>query len=61
MKPFTRIASIIFGIIAIVHILRLVLGIRIMLDSIEVSRWVSVVGFIAGLIMCLGLWKEGKH
>ena len=57
-KPFTRIASVIFGLLAAIHLIRLVNQFKIMIGVYEVSLWISIVGVAAGLILCIGLWRE---
>jgi len=60
MKPFTKIASVIFGVIALLHILRLIGHIGIVVGSFQIPLWVSIGGFVATAILCIGLWKEAK-
>jgi hypothetical protein len=58
MNPFTRIASVIFGIIALLHLLRLFFHLEIMVDDHHVPVWVSIIGFVVTATLCVGLWKE---
>ena len=55
MKPFTFIAAVLFGLIAVAHILRLFGGWEVTLNGMIVPMWVSVLGSIiaAGLAMML--------
>jgi hypothetical protein len=61
MKPFTKIASVIFGIIALLHLLRLMNHIGIVVGSFQVPLWVSIGGFVVTAILCIGLWKEANR
>ena len=60
MKPFTRIASVIFGIIALLHLLRLICHVGIVVGSIELPFVVSIGGFVVTAILSFGLWKEAN-
>ena len=60
MKPFTRIASVIFGIIALLHLLRLIYGIGVVIGSFQFPMWISFGGFIATAVLSAGLWKEAN-
>jgi hypothetical protein len=61
MKPFTRIASVLFGIIALLHLLRLMYHFEIVVGSYQVPLWISIGGFVATFILCIGLWKEADR
>jgi hypothetical protein len=61
MKPFATIAIALFGLIAFMHILRLVLGWEVTVNTVIIPMWVSVLGlFIAGGLAWL-LWLENKR
>ncbi len=58
MKPFTSIAAVIFGLIAVAHILRLFGGWELTLNGMIVPMWVSVLGFVIAAGLALMLWRE---
>jgi len=59
MNPFTKVASVIFGIIALLHLLRMAFfPIEIVVDGCSVPVWASIIGFIVTAILSIGLWKE---
>lgn len=60
MKPFSKIASIIFAVVALLHLTRVLLDTPVMIDSYELPMWVSIAGFIVPFILSIGLWKESK-
>jgi len=48
-KAFATIAAVIFALVALLHLLRLVIGWSIVIDSWTVPMWVSWVGLaVAG-------------
>ena len=55
MKPFTVIAIVIFALVSLLHLLRYFLGWGIVIHTVSVPMWVSLVGFvIAGGLLFLG-------
>ena len=45
-KAFATIAAVIFALVALLHLLRLVMGWSIVVDSWTVPMWVSWVGLV---------------
>ncbi len=60
VKPFTTIAIFIFGLVAFLHLLRLLLGWKIVIEGAEISMWASVVGGIVAGGLALMLWRESR-
>ncbi len=61
MNLFTKIASVIFGAIALLHLLRLLFsGPEVMVGSFHVPLWISLIGFVVTAALSIGLWKEAK-
>ena len=60
MKPFTKTASIILAIVALLHLARILLQNAVMVDDVSIPMWVSIVGFIVATILSIGLWRESK-
>ncbi len=60
MKPFTKIASILLALIAILHLVRVLQQSTVLIDDYSIPMWVSIVGFIVPAILSIGLWRESK-
>ena len=60
MKPFTKIAALIFCIVALGHLLRLLLHVSVTVGSHTIPFWISVAGIIIPLGLSYGQWKEAK-
>jgi hypothetical protein len=52
-----RVASIIFGVFAIGHLLRLINQTPVMLGSHQVSMGVSWLALIIAAVLCIWLWR----
>ena len=57
-KPFTIAAVIIFAMVAVVHLLRFVLGWNANIAGTEIPMWVSVAGLVIAGGLSIGLWRE---
>jgi len=45
-KAFSTIAAAIFGVVAVLHLVRILMGWSIVIDGLAVPMWVSWVGLI---------------
>lgn len=61
MKPFSKIASIILALVALLHLARVVFKTNVLIDSYELPMWVSIAGFIIAAVLSVGLWRESKR
>jgi hypothetical protein len=59
-RPFTLIAAIIFGIMALLHLYRLVTHYRIVLGSHAISEWVSIVAILVTGLLAVMLYRESR-
>ena len=57
-KPFTVVAVVIFAIVAVVHLLRFVLGWNANIAGTEIPMWASVVALVIAGGLAIGLWRE---
>ena len=61
MKPFTTIAAILFALVALLHLLRLILGWVITVSGLVVPLWVSILGFLITAGLAIMLWREARE
>lgn len=50
-----------FGLVAIAHAMRLLMGWAVTIDSWLVPMWVSVVGTLVPAGLAVSLWKESSN
>ncbi len=60
MKAGTKLAILLFTLVAIAHLVRLLGGMEVTVDAWIVPQWVSVVGVIVPLMIAGMLWTESK-
>ncbi len=61
MKPFTTIAVFIFGLIALLHVVRLFFGWEVIINGIVIPMWASILGLIIAGGLAVMLRRESGH
>ncbi len=60
MKTFTTIAVIVFSLVALVQLLRLVLGWEVVVNGISIPVWASGIAFVVAAALAILLWREAR-
>lgn len=60
MKPFTKIAIVVFSLVAILHLLRLIFGWEVIVIGMIVPVWFSAAGFVIAAGLAFLLWRETR-
>ena len=60
MKTGSKLAIIVFTVVAATHLARLVFGVSVTVDDWLVPQWTSVLGFIVPGLIAWMLWRESK-
>ena len=61
MKPFTTIAAIIFGLMALLHAYRLATDFQVIVGSHSIAYEVSWVGLAVTAALSWGLFREARR
>jgi hypothetical protein len=61
MKPFTTIGAVVFALVAVAHLLRLIFSWAIIIDTLTVPYWVSIVGLLIAAILSIMLFREARR
>ncbi len=61
MKPFTIIAVVLFSLIALMQLLRFILGWEIIVNGVIVPVWVSGIAFVIAAGLAVMLWRETRQ
>lgn len=59
-RPFTTIAAIIFGIMALAHLYRLYSHFQVTVGSHTIPMWCSYVAIIVAGLLSWGLFRESR-
>jgi len=60
VKPFTRIAVVVFSLVALMHLFRLLFHWQVIVNNMIVPQWVSVPGLIIAGALAFMLTREAK-
>ena len=61
MKPFTTIAAVAFGLIALVHAYRIATHFQVIVGSHTIAQEVSWIGLIVAGVLSFGLFREARR
>ncbi len=60
MKTFTVVSIIVFSLIAILQLIRFVLGWEVSVNGVTIPVWVSGIAFIVSGGLAVMLWRENR-
>ncbi len=60
MKPFSRIASVVFSVVCAAHVVRLALKCVVTVDGFTVPMWISVLGAISTGVLAIMVGRESR-
>ncbi len=58
MKPFTFCAVLVFALVALVQLVRFVLGWPVMVNGVQIPVWVSALAAVVAALLAVMLWRE---
>ena len=58
MKPFTTIAVAVFTLMAVIHVIRLIVGWEVIVAGFVVPVWWSALGMVVAAGLALMVWRE---
>lgn len=59
-KPFTLVAVVVFSLVALLQLLRFVLGWDITINSMPIPLWASAVAFVVAAALAVAVWRERR-
>ncbi|HKO68270.1 MAG TPA: hypothetical protein VJU53_10745 [Burkholderiaceae bacterium] len=61
MKPFSSIAAVVLALVAIVQLLRFVLGWEVVINGVHIQLWVSAIAFVVAGGLAAMVWREARR
>jgi hypothetical protein len=61
MKPFSSIAAVVFALVALVQLLRLVMGWSVIINGVPIPMWASVIACLAAALLAVAGWREARR
>ncbi|UUZ68467.1 hypothetical protein LP416_30990 [Polaromonas sp. P2-4] len=59
-KPFTTIAVVLFSLIALLQLLRVLLGWEVTVNGVHIPLWASGVAFVVTTVLAAMVWRENR-
>ena len=60
MKPFTTTAVLVFSLVALLQVVRLVLGWEVTINGIHIPLWASAVAAVVAGTLAFTVWREAR-
>ena len=60
MKPFTMLAVLVFAIVAVVQLVRVLMGWAVSINGLAVPIWGSGVVFLVAAVLAVMVWRENR-
>lgn len=60
MKPVTTVAVLVFALVALLQLLRVVLGWEVTVNGSVIPFWASVIACVAAATLSVMLWRETR-
>lgn len=61
MKPFTGVAVVLLSLIALLQLLRFILGWEVTVNGILIPIWASGIAFVVAAVLAAMVWRETRH
>ena len=59
-KPFTLLAVVVFSLVALLQLLRFLLGWDITINGVSIPLWASAVAFVVAAALAAAVWREQR-
>jgi hypothetical protein len=60
MQPVTGIAVAVFGLVAILQLIRVILGWEVSVNGVSIPVWVSGIAVVVAGALAFMLWRESR-
>ena len=60
MKPFTRLATLVFALVALIQLVRVVLGWEVSIAGVAIPAWASVIAFLVAATLAVMVHRESR-
>jgi hypothetical protein len=61
MKPFTTIAVLVFTLVALLQLVRVIMGWDVVINGFHVPLWGSIVAFLLATLLAVMVWRENRR
>lgn len=61
MKPFSTVAVVVFALVALLQLLRFILGWAVVVNGMSIPLWASAVAFVVAAGLAAMVWREAHQ
>lgn len=61
MKPFSTIAAVVFALVAIVQLVRLIMGWPVVVNGTNIPLWASTIACLVAAGLAVMVWQEAHQ
>ena len=61
VKPFSQIAAVVFGLVAVMQLVRLLMGWSVLINGISIPLWASVIACLGAAALAVMVWRESHQ
>jgi hypothetical protein len=61
MKPFTTLAVVVFSLVAVLQLLRVLLGWDVMIAGVLIPPWASIIACVVAALLAFMLARESRR
>jgi len=61
MKPFTTIAAVVFGLVALAHLYRVIRPFEVTIAGNAIPQSASIAGMVIAGVLAVMLWRESRR
>jgi hypothetical protein len=61
VKPFSAIAALVLAVVAVLHLLRFILGWEIVINGMSIPLWASAVASLLAAGLAIMAWREATR
>jgi hypothetical protein len=60
MKPFSVIAALVLALVAVLQLLRFILGWQVVVNGMSIPLWASAIAFLVAAGLAAMVWREAR-
>ena len=61
MKPFSTVAAVVFALVAVIQLVRFVLGWEVVVNGLSIPLWASAIAFVVATGLAATVWREARQ
>jgi len=61
VKPFSQVAAVVFGLVAVMQLVRLLMGWSVLINGISIPLWASVIACLGATALAVMVWRESRQ